>query len=162
MLLTIVLRFVGCGLIGSVGFWERAIIVPYNWECDLLPCSPGGFWFSVCILVTFSDGYTFLFLLRFTLREWATAVMIIVVFDAMIMGYLSMVYISSSFFITNKAMLMSYDDSSFVLHLSAISITQAMIWNVTDLNKFSHFIVCTNTDFIWYVVWCMPSISFVY
>jgi len=53
--------------------------------------------------------------------------MIIVVFDAMIMGYLSMVYISSSFFITNKAMLMSYDDSSFVLHLSAMSIAQAMI-----------------------------------
>ena len=53
--------------------------------------------------------------------------MIIVVFDAMIMGYLSMVYISSFFFITNKAMLMGYDDSSFVLHLSAMSITQAMI-----------------------------------
>jgi len=78
-------------------------------------------------LVTFNDGYTFLFLLRFTLREWATAVMIIVVFDAMIMGYLSIVYISSFFFITNKAMLMGYDDSSFVLHLSAMSITQAMI-----------------------------------
>ena len=162
MLLRIVLRFVGCGLLGSVGSWEHAIIVTWIWACDLQHCSRYGFWFVVCILVACNDEYTFLLPLHFTLREWATAVMIIVVFDAMIMGYLSMVYISSSFFITNKAMLMSYDDSSFVLHLSAISITQAMIWNVTDLNKFSHFIVCTNTDFIWYVVWCMPSISFVY
>jgi len=61
------------------------------------------------------------------LREWATAMMIIVVFDAMIMSDLSMVYISSFFLMTNEAMLMSYDDSSFVLHLSAVSITEAMI-----------------------------------
>ena len=90
-------------------------------------CSPDGFWFVVCILVTCNDEYTFLLPLHFTLREWATTVMIIVVFDAMIMSDLSMVYISSFFLMTNDAMLMSYDDSSFVLHLSAVSITEAMI-----------------------------------
>ena len=52
---------------------------------------------------------------------------IIVVFDAKIMSDLSMVYISSFFLMTNEAMLMSYDDSSFVLHLFAVSITEAMI-----------------------------------
>jgi hypothetical protein len=65
-------------------------------------------------LVTCNDEYTFLLPLHFTLREWATAVMIIVVFGAMIMSYLSLVYISSFFLMTNEAMLMSYDDSSFL------------------------------------------------
>ena len=53
--------------------------------------------------------------------------MIIVVFDAMIMSDLSMVYISSFFLMTNDTMLMSYDDSSFVFHLFDMSITEAMI-----------------------------------
>jgi hypothetical protein len=54
-----------------------------------------------------SDEHAFLLLLHFTLREWDTAVMIIVVFDAMIMSYLSMLCVSSLFFMPNEAMLIS-------------------------------------------------------
>jgi hypothetical protein len=50
------------------------------------------------------------------------------VFHAMIMSYLSTVYIPFYFYITDDgAMLMSYDDSSLVLNLSAMSMTEAMI-----------------------------------
>jgi hypothetical protein len=52
---------------------------------------------------------------------------LVLVFRAMMMSYLCTVYISSFFYMTNEAMLMSYDDSSLVLNLSAMSMTEAMI-----------------------------------
>jgi hypothetical protein len=140
-LIQIVLYFEGSWPARFGKSWEQATVVPWIWACDhvdaicfrsqcmikkwdYLHCIPGDFWFT---------------LLHFGHLQWWTHFSLSVTFyfegmgcccDDYTINYVQCLMQWLLFlllYMTDEAMLMSYDDSSFVLHLSTMSITEAMI-----------------------------------
>jgi hypothetical protein len=74
------------------------------------------FWSPAMMNTLFSSCYILLWWVNGLLLWWLHHELVFV-FHAMSMSYLSTVHISSFFYMTDEAMLMSYDDSSLVLNL---------------------------------------------